>query len=392
MVAICYAERVCDVCGSGNQAEISAYRTKARTRSGICEWQVRNVVCRDCGFAFVSPAPTERSLSDYYADSFLVWRGEMVEFSIERRLGFLRRHLGKSKGGTFVEIGPNATEGFQAALAPLIERYVAVEPNTGLGGKQRTLADLSLASADIIGAYFVLEHVRDPESFLARVSAALKTGGLLVVEVPNLYSYGDNPAGICHFEHLTHFSTRSLAALAARSNLDLIEASDLDCSRPYGFVAAFCKSPAPIDAPRLDEFSTAHRCMVAGAERMAEYSAQLDRARKRITVAAAGGRTVVFWPANKPCADLLDGFDAPKTSVFIDSDPARSSYLEPWPVVTPDRATEAIIRAELFVIGSELHSAEILRDITRRRGVALADQQYVILSPGFVIGLGPRKI
>ena len=392
MGEIRYAKRDCDICGSGSHTEIVAYAAKARTHGGVYKWQVRDVVCRQCGFAFVSPAPTEQSLTDYYTDSFAFWRGEKVEFSIEHRLKFLRRHLDDFPKGTFVEIGPNATQGFEAALTSLTKKYVAVEPNADYRSERQALGSLLPGTVDVIAAYFVLEHVLDPGRYLVAFSRALKTGGLLIVEVPNLCLYGDNPAGIIHFEHVTHFSPNSLAVLAARAGLKLLEASEVECSRPYGFVAAFRKSDAPIEVPDLDEFQTAHRCMVAGAGLMARYWAQFDNVRRRIIEVAAVGGTIVFWPANKPCSDLLDGFSPPETCVFVDSDPARSKYLEPVHVVVPDRAANAISRAELFVIGSELHSTEILHEIAQRRGNALLDHQYIVLSPGFVIGHGPAKI
>jgi SAM-dependent methyltransferase len=389
MIEIQYRVRACDVCGSNDLEEIDTSQTKARTRSGICIWRIRNVVCRRCGFAFVSPAPTEQSLNAYYVDSFPFWRGEAAEFSIDARIAVLRSHLGNRQPGAFVEIGPNAWEGFREALLPFIGRYIGVEPNSSVDAFNSTF-DLAPESVDVVAAYWVLEHVADPGALFSEIARILMPDGLAFIEVPNLLSYPENPAGIVHFEHLTHFSPASLAALAARQGLGMIEASNESCSRPYGFVAVFRKTGMR-SAFTLDEYDVARRCAVAGARAKGSYWRGLAEARRKIEAAAADGARIVFWAASKPCADLLDGFEPPSSAIFVDSDPDKKEYLSPLPVVVPSNATDVIERAGFFVICSEQHSNEILASISKMRRAPLAAREYIVLSPGFTIGRGPSR-
>jgi hypothetical protein len=191
-----YVDRNCDYCGGDNLDQILAYSTRARTRSFTYLWKVRNVVCRDCGFAFVSPVPTQESLAEYYADCYPFWRGESIEFSIENRLALLRRNIKPGSRPSFVEVGNNATEPFRQALSAYLRDYRGVELNNNCSSDFESLQSLPPGSVEILGAYFVLEHVMNPGEFLALAARSLEEQGLLVIEVPNLYIYPINPAGI----------------------------------------------------------------------------------------------------------------------------------------------------------------------------------------------------
>jgi predicted SAM-dependent methyltransferase len=384
-----YVERNCDCCGGARLDEIQKYETKARTRSRTYLWKVRNVVCQTCGFAFVSPVPTESSLAEYYADCFSFWRGEAIEFSVENRLALLRRNIKTGSRPLFVEIGSNATEPFQEALSEYVGEYRCAELNNDCDSDFESLQSLAPESVDILSAYFVLEHVTNPGEFLAQAARSLKTEGLLVVEVPNLYIYPVNPAGIVWYEHTNHFSPRTLAAVAEGQGFELVEVSYQDCSRPYGFAAVFKKTGRPRRVSRMSadesEYKVARACMAEGAELIENYKAQLREARGRIREAERTGRPIVLWAANKYCMDLLDGMEPPEAAVIVDSDPGKKDYLDPLPVRLPREAGDAIRRAVLFVINTSLHADEILGQIKNEFGRELNDDEYVIIEPGFQI-------
>ncbi|HJU56618.1 MAG TPA: methyltransferase domain-containing protein [Pyrinomonadaceae bacterium] len=383
-----YVERNCDCCGGVRLDEILKYDTKARTRSRTYLWKVRNVVCETCGFAFVSPVPTEESLSEYYADCYSFWRGEAIEFSVENRLALLRRNIRPGSRPLFVEIGSNATEPFQQALAEYVGEYRCAELNNDCDSDFESLQSLAPASVDILSAYFVLEHVTNPGEFLAQAARALKEQGLLVVEVPNLYIYPVNPAGIVWYEHTNHFSPRTLSAIAGAEGFELVEVSYQDCSRPYGFAAVFSKTDGPrreAQAADESEYKIAKACMTEGANLIKNYYAQLDEVRGRIREAARGESPIVLWAANKYCVDLLDGMELPETAIIVDSDPGKKDYLHPLPVSLPGEARDSIRRAGLFVINTSLHAGEILGQIRNEFGRRLSDEEVLIIEPGFQI-------
>ena len=384
-----YVERDCDCCGGARLDEILKYETKARTRSRIYLWKVRNVVCQTCGFAFVSPVPTESSLSEYYADCYSFWRGEAIEFSVENRLALLRRNIKPGSRPLFVEIGSNATEPFQQALAEYVGEYRCAELNNDCASDFESLQSLAPESVDILSAYFVLEHVTNPGEFLAQAARCLKEQGLFVIEVPNLYIYPINPAGIVWYEHTNHFSPRTLASVAEGQGFELVEVSYQDCSRPYGFAAVFKKTGGPRSVSRMSadvsEYKVARACMTEGAQLIENYYAQLREVRERIREAERSGLPIILWAANKYCVDLLDGMELPKAAVIVDSDPAKKDYMHPLPVHLPREAGDSIRRAGLFVINTSLHADEILGQIKNEFGRELGEDEFVIIEPGFQI-------
>ena len=379
-----YVDRNCDVCGSGSLDQIMACTTKARTRSDSYLWKISNVVCRDCGFAFVSPAPSQESLVEYYTDCFPYFPGEAIEFSTENRLALLRRHIRPNSRPRFVEVGSNATDPFQQALSGLVSDYRSVELNNDCASDFASLQSLPPSSVDILGAYFVLEHVVNPGECLSLMARSLKQNGILVIEVPNLYIYPINPAGIVWYEHTNHFSPRTLAALAEANGLELVEISYQECSRPYGFAAVFSKSAQRREArpsPNNSEYQIAKACMTEGASLIQDYHAQLSEVREKIRWAAQAERPIVLWAANKFCIDLLEGMELPPSAVIVDDTPGKRDYLHPLTVHRPEEVNDSILRANLFVISSSLHSAEIVRKIRNKREVK--DEEVVIIEPGF---------
>lgn len=63
---------------------------------------------------------------------------------------------------------------------------------------------------DLITAFFVLEHVKDPRGIAGKISRLLKPGGTFYAIVPNVYV---NPADFLVADHINHFSPDSLRRL-----------------------------------------------------------------------------------------------------------------------------------------------------------------------------------
>src|SRR3954463_14644308 len=103
-----YSERACEICGAADHAEIFSWSQVAKTRARDFTWSVRNVVCRTCGFAFVSPAPTQDSLHEFYASCYAWLDGS--EVGIPVRLSFLKSL--RPRFGAVVEVGGNRSDEF----------------------------------------------------------------------------------------------------------------------------------------------------------------------------------------------------------------------------------------------------------------------------------------
>lgn len=73
---------------------------------------------------------------------------------------------------------------------------------------------------DVVTLFQVLEHLVEPLSVLERLASHLKSGGLLIVEVPNCQGIDSSPQdseafrNVHPLEHINHFTPSSLALMA----------------------------------------------------------------------------------------------------------------------------------------------------------------------------------
>ncbi len=130
-----------------------------------------------------------------------------------------------------------ASNGATVAIATALGLQAqGVEPSPRAAGNGRArgfvihqgyLADLRLAAAsfDVLTLYEVIEHVDAPASLLAECRRVLCPGGVLIVGTGNTDSWTRHVLGAhwdffdmrLHGGHVSFFSPRSLAALAART-------------------------------------------------------------------------------------------------------------------------------------------------------------------------------
>lgn len=369
-------ERVCDCCGSQDMEEIWRYSVESKTRNQVFLWDVRNVVCRHCGFAFVSPTPVEEDLEDYYKDSFSIFSEQEIDFSIENRLMLITERLRISEQHhsqapdevkTYIEVGSNNCPEFISGVRALFDSVQTVELNEGCVADYNSLKNIPSNAADVVTAYFVLEHISNPRDFLENCARALKQGGSLILEVPNLYLYPKDPAGIFLHEHVNHFSPVSLARLASVCGLELVDLGQRYCSRSFGFVAVFQKTPGiqPIAGSSHVEVVMARSCMLEGVDVVNSFKARLAQAREKIDHATSGA---LIWGANEICKMLISDYRVPETVACIDSDVRKQNYLSPVAVYQPADALEKIMKAELLVIATKRNSASIQEWITSHAG------------------------
>jgi hypothetical protein len=338
MAIIEYENRNCDICDSANLTSIWRYDHKSKTRNQLFEWHVNNVVCQKCGFAFASPAPTKASLVDYYGDAFSITATKTPDYSIAKRVKVIREFSPPNKT-RFVEIGSNNCPAFLSEIHPFFTHIETVEINNECNSTHRSIKTISPASVDVLAAYFVLEHVPNPGEFLRDCSVCLTDNGALIIEVPNLYIYPKDPAGLFLHEHVNHFSPRSLIALAQRNGLDVLDCRQNDCSRPYGFVAIFRRKKSKISTEIMSDpigVTLAASCIREGKGVIDVFFNQVQKTRTALLQVEGH---VVIWGANEICSHLLRDFDLPANTTIVDSDPRKANYLSQYPTLRRMRTT-----------------------------------------------------
>jgi 2-polyprenyl-3-methyl-5-hydroxy-6-metoxy-1,4-benzoquinol methylase len=205
---------------------------------------VTNRICTVCGLVFQSPHPSAAELESFYEREYrLLYQGESgptaKDLAVqEKRAAVLLQFIQRSTGDGFTSTGPTKTlrhldigcssglllERFQAAAGT---RPVGVEPGTAYREHARrrgltvyaSLHELQEAGErrfDLVSLLHVLEHLPDPAGTLVELREKfLATGGLLLLEVPNLYAHD-----CFEVAHLVSFSSHTLLQVVERAGYE----------------------------------------------------------------------------------------------------------------------------------------------------------------------------
>lgn len=199
---------------------------------------LRTVACNACGLVWSDPRPHDAR--EFYRDHYRreyknafepkarhVLRAGRVAAA---RFGLIREWLRPRM--RVLDVGSGGGE-----FAYLMQRgghvVEGVEPNRGyaaysvrhygLNVHEGFIDDVELPAQayDLITIWHVLEHTEHPLGVLQRLRAALRPGGRLVVEVPNLEGPRRSRCSTFHAAHFYNFNDATLKALGARAGLDL---------------------------------------------------------------------------------------------------------------------------------------------------------------------------
>ncbi len=156
------------------------------------------VGCHDCTGAFLEDIPTEQVLDTYYQTEYQITSADYLE--AEKRRMFRLPEQVKLVAqlsqripppGTVLDIGCDKGY-FLDEMRRLNYTVRGVEPSQNAREYCRRIGIDTVAALDevdgafdIITMWHVLEHVADPQSFLATVLNHLNPGGLLAVRVPD---------------------------------------------------------------------------------------------------------------------------------------------------------------------------------------------------------------
>lgn len=223
----------CNLCG-GTQVSVVG----TRSRSGAA---MRSVCCKACGLVWVDPRPHQARqfyTEDYrlaYKNAFEprarhVLRAGHVALD---RLNKVRPLLaGRMR---ILDVGSGGGE-FAYLLKGMGHEVVGIEPNRGYGTFAATQYGLDVRAGfvgdfelpkggfDLITIWHVLEHTEDPGAVLLQLRGALRPGGRLVVEVPNIEATCQSPGSTFHEAHIFTFGQPTLAALGRKQGLESLDA------------------------------------------------------------------------------------------------------------------------------------------------------------------------
>jgi 2-polyprenyl-3-methyl-5-hydroxy-6-metoxy-1,4-benzoquinol methylase len=258
----------CPLCGQSDQVSFAFQRGGNSIHS-----------CKRCDLEFLFPQPADDTLSSIYSSSYFL--GSKDADSVQRQQA-LKRATAKLYMDTIapfvradkprlLEIGCGSgdflieaqSRGFKVEGLEYSE-HAASGANTRLGYRVVRVGSLEkeclpASEYDVIGAFDVIEHLRNPAESLSYLSAALKPSGLLVIVTPSLNSWSRRLLGR-HWmeyktEHLTYFSQKSLTRLFRATGFDTIEFYPNYKILSLDYVSShFERFPVPVISPMVQLF------------------------------------------------------------------------------------------------------------------------------------------
>lgn len=223
--------------------------------------------CGHCAGVYLAPGFTEEGLVDFYTTRyrklfpaevpwhshtrFFDWRGDRIFARL--RLELITPSLPTEANLFELGSGFGAFLGEVASLRPDLQ-LLASEPDithrqTLLDGAQvcfiEGLNSLDANSLDALVAFHVLEHLIDPLGALDLAAKALRPGGQLWIEVPDLLGNWQTRLFV-HPAHLSYFCANSLSNLAAAAGLEVLSCGPHPLSSMTGNLWLHARRPVQL--------------------------------------------------------------------------------------------------------------------------------------------------
>ncbi|MBN1135989.1 MAG: class I SAM-dependent methyltransferase [Anaerolineae bacterium] len=230
----------CNLCGS-ERTEV--YREGRDRQLGGSE-RFRLVRCLQCGLIYLNPRPRRDEIGRYYPADYEPFTrlsrhqgGRLARWSYRRYLDKRCARL-PSTPGRLLDVGC-ATGDFLARAREHGWQVQGVEPGQAAAQAARRQYGLDVFSGDLAEAHLpsasfdavtlwdVLEHLYDPRAELAEIHRILKSGGVLLIELPNVRSFdaalfGRYWIGLDMPRHLYLFPPSALDALLEQSGFAIV--------------------------------------------------------------------------------------------------------------------------------------------------------------------------
>jgi len=223
------SETSCPLCGE--------HRKKLIDRRNFRGVDVVNQLCRDCGLVYQSPRLSDESLNNFYRGAYRELYQGVDEVSPEVTVTQKKRALhltdfinaDVNPGSKVLDIGCST-----GALLSTIQdktgcdvlgiepgdtyRAYAKEQGINVFTALEELEKTQTEPFDLIIMAHVLEHIVDPVTYLSDLkNKFLEPGGLLLIEVPNLYAHD-----CFELAHLVSFSRKTLENTLKKAGFSVI--------------------------------------------------------------------------------------------------------------------------------------------------------------------------
>lgn len=204
--------------------------------------------CRFCGLVQIASMPSEKEIAALYREDLDHFEPYIQQIPVHREY-FKKELRNIKKRGTLLDIGcamgvlleEAKKVGYKVQGIDISKDAVAYCRKKGLKVSQ-TWPKMQF---DVITAFEIIEHERDPLGMMNRVYSLLKEGGVVVLTTPNHSSFwriimGKWWVGYRHPEHVTFWDPVSLAFLMNKAGFTHIDVHR-DTPRPFPLAFVFTR-------------------------------------------------------------------------------------------------------------------------------------------------------
>ncbi|UZP66167.1 class I SAM-dependent methyltransferase [Desulfovibrio mangrovi] len=320
----------CSVCGSTAVEELGTIQRRSVTKRGIMTFDMPVAICRDCGFSFLHPTPSDEEFIEIHRNVYYPNWGDNQNVIAHARQVFSKvtqalplpqdyavLDIGCGEGNlleVFHEHGADCT-GVEIRDEIDISRLKA----QGIAILQQPFQEIRFdRTFDLIIMDNVMEHVPSPSAFLMSAREILAPHGHLVILVPYVSATSDE-AFIP--EHVNFFTPATLKNLCKASGFEAVEPP-----HPQKALSIYRKST---DAARK-ELSNEYR---AAAALIREYMSRKDErdalirngVQQAIDAYFAQGDSVIFYGAGSYALYMMEHLDLSHEGFlgFVESNPLK---------------------------------------------------------------------
>ena len=376
-VAPLQSQRHCPLCHSSVEDELFALYDfqfftdqQGRNRADHCV-----VCCQQCGLIYTNPCYTPAGfqlLFDKAGCSYGHTAGRIGE-----QVTWLNGRF--STAQSLLDVGCGNGDLLKALPQTLARHGIDIDEQTlnrvaqDAPGIDFRVCDFNglkgLPQVDVITMLHVLEHLPDPDVFLAQLRELSKSSVALVVEVPVVDRAAElqdrDVVGFFTVQHLTHFSKNTLERMLAKHGWLVVHAEAMAGYNGWRVVAEH----GPVQTDVGNDASG----LIAAHTYLDVWKHNVELVQRRIET-LNGTEQVMVWGAGQHTEylELLTRlFELDASFVVVDSDPMKQGqHYHSLPVLSPDQIPEQEWRTGNFpIVISTYGGQESLLAILKEKGV-----------------------
>lgn len=287
---------------------------------------IRLSFCSDCHHVFNrSFDPALMAYTQDYENS-LHFSAHFQQFATALAQGLIERYdlhdkdiveIGAGKGDFLImlcEMGSNRGVGFDPSYVPGAARETTAAVDFILDFYSEKYTDYK---ADFIACRHVLEHIQDPDAFIANVRRAVNNRSETIVyfEVPNvLFTLRDLGIWDIIYEHCAYFSPYSLAQVFQQNGFRTLAVTPV-------FGSQFLTIEAALKGRRPDLWQPDQqdrRRMVQDVAAFADsFNQKVSLWQSRLADMAAAGQKAVVWGAGSKGVTFMNTLKAGKVIEYV---------------------------------------------------------------------------